>query len=101
VQRTFNRADEKALLASLSYDFSEVGAEGLSSIMNFVAAFDGKVLGVRRNAKEVDLTIDYRLKKGFMKSFWVRLRGSWLTEEASDSDGIDVRVQLRYELPLI
>ena len=101
MQRTFTRADEKALLASLSYDFSELGAEGVSVILNFVAAFDGETLGVRRDAREVDVTLDYRAKKGWLESFWLRLRFSWLDEESRGSDGTDVRVILRYDFPVL
>jgi hypothetical protein len=100
MQRTFNRPKEKALLASLSYDFSGLGADGLSVIVNFAAGFDGKVDGGRSDAQEVDVTIDYRVKKeGWMKSLWLRVRGSWLNDESADRDGTDVRVILRYDLP--
>ncbi len=101
MQRTFNSADEKALLASASYDFSRLGVEGLSAIVNFVAAFDGKLRGVRRDAQELDVTFDYRIKHGFLKSFWLRVRGSGLSEEGRDRDGSDLRVILRYDLPII
>ena len=50
MQRTFTRADEKTLLASLSYDFSGIGLDGLTFIVNFVAGFDGELLGVRSDA---------------------------------------------------
>jgi hypothetical protein len=57
---------------------------------------------VRSGAQEVDVTIDYRVKKeGRMKSFWLRVRGSWLDDESADGDGTDVRVILRYDLPVI
>ncbi|MGI9590428.1 MAG: OprD family outer membrane porin, partial [Myxococcota bacterium] len=101
MQRTFNRADEKALLASISYDFSHLGVRGLSFIVNFVAGFDGKILGVRRNAQEVDLTIDYKIRQGWLESFWLRLRGSWLAEQGRERDGTDVRLILRYDIPVI
>ncbi len=101
MQRTFTRADEKALLASLSYDFSGLGADGLSVILNFVAGFDGKLLGVRGDGPEVDVTLDYRLDKGWLKSFWLRVRGSWLSVESTDRDGTDVRVILRYDFSVI
>ena len=46
------------------------------------------------------MTIDYRVKKeGWMKSLWLRVRGSWLNDESADRDGTDVRVILRYDLP--
>ena len=57
---------------------------------------------VRSGAQEVDVTIDYRVKKeGRMKSFWLRVRGSWLSEETAGREGSDVRVILRYDFPVI
>jgi len=102
MQRTFNRADEKALLLSLSYDFARIGVKNLSSILNFAAAFGGKDLGERLgNAREIDLTLDYKVEEGPLKNFWLRVRGSWLDEESADMKGTDVRVILRYDFPVI
>jgi hypothetical protein len=102
IQRTFNAPDEKALLASISYDFSGLGVDGLSAIVNFAAGFDGKVDGGRSDAQEVDVTIDYRMKKeGWMKSFWLRVRGWWLHQESAVQDGTGARVILRYDFPVI
>ena len=101
MQRTFGRPDEKALLVSVSYDFAGLGADGLSVIANFVTGFDGKFLGERRDEQEVDVTIDYHLRKGFLKGFRLRVRGSWLTEESTGRDGTDLRVILRYDLTVI
>jgi hypothetical protein len=100
MQRTFTRADEKALLASFSYDFSGLGVDGLSLIVNFVTILDVE-LGVREDDREIDVTVDYRVKKGLFESFWLRLRGSWLTEESTGHGGSDVRVILRYDFPVI
>ena len=101
MQRTFNAPDEKALLASVSYDFSGLGVDGLSAILNFAAGFDAKRLGGRSDAQEVDVTIDYHPKKGWLRNFWLRVRGSWLHQESAAQDGTDVRVILRYDLPVI
>ncbi len=101
MQRTFNQANEKALLVSLSYDFSRLGIESLSAIANFAQGWDGVVAGVRGDAREVDFTVDYRIGRGLLESLWLRLRGSWLQEEASPQNGTDFRVILRYELPVI
>ena len=101
MQRTFTRADEKALLASLSYDFSGIGVDGLTFIVNFVAGFDGELLGVRGDAQEVDATLDYRVPEGWFEGLWLRVRGSWLNEETAGRDGSDVRVILRYDFPVI
>lgn len=101
MQRTFNLPDEKSLLASLSYDFSGLGVDGLSAIVNFAAGFDGKRIGGRRDAQEVDVTLDYRVKKGWLQSFWLRVRGSWLHEQSAEQNGTDFRVILRYDVPVI
>ena len=100
MQRTFNRADEKAFLASLSYDFAGAGIDGLHAIVNFVAAFDGQVQGVRDDSQELDLTVDYRRKEGKLRGFWLRVRGSWLGD-SQGRNGADVRVILRYDFPVL
>jgi hypothetical protein len=101
MQRTFNRPHEKALLVSASYDFSTLGASGLSAIVNFVAGFDGEVAGDRHESQEIDLTLSYRVASGWFESFWLRVRGAWLNDDAADRDGTDVRVILRYDFPVI
>jgi hypothetical protein len=101
MQRTFNRADEKAFLISLSYDFSKLGIADLSALANFAQGWDAKVAGRRRDTRELDFTIDYRIGAGRLESLWLRLRGSWHNEDATPQDGTDFRVILRYELPVI
>jgi hypothetical protein len=101
MHRTFNQADEKALLVSLAYDFSRFGIPDLSAVANFAQGWDGVVAGVRGDAREIDLTVDYRVGRGRLESLWLRLRASWLDEEAAPHDGTDFRVILRYELPVI
>jgi len=59
------------------------------------------VAGVRGDAREIDLTLDYRIGRGRLESLWLRLRASWLDEESAPHDGTDFRVILRYELPVI
>jgi hypothetical protein len=98
MQRTFNQADEKALLVSLSYNFAELGVEDLSEIANFAQGWDGVVAGRRGDAREIDFTIDYRIGSGRLESLWLRLRGSWLDEKLAPHNGTDFRVILRYEL---
>ena len=101
MQKSFNRADEKALLASVSYDFSGLGVDGLSVIMNFVAGFDGTLFGVRGDREEFNLTIDYRVKEGLLKNLWLRVRGSRLDEDIAGSSATDFRVILRYDFTII
>ncbi len=101
MQRTFNQADEKALLVSLSYNFSQLGIEDLSAIANFAQGWDGVVAGRRGDAREINLTVDYRIGSGRLESLWLRLRASWLEEKIAPHSGTDFRVILRYELPVI
>lgn len=49
----------------------------------------------------MNLTIDYRIREGWLESFWMRLRGAWLHEESAEQDGIDVRAIIRYDIPVI
>ena len=69
--------------------------------MNYAAGFDGEFLGARGDAQEVDVTLDYRLTRGPLRSLWLRVRGSWLRDELAGRDGTDVRVILRYDLPVL
>ncbi len=103
MQRTFNQAGEKAVLLSLSYDFSHVGINGLSTILNYVEGWDGRVLGVRQDAREVDLTIDYASRRSSAST-----RGSGCgsgppgsMQEGADQNGTDFRVILRYDFPVL
>ena len=61
------------------------------------------MLGVRQDARELDLTIDYKIPKefGLYEGLWLRLRAPWLDEEGTAQDGTDFRVILRYDFPVI
>ena len=101
MQRTYTQADEKAILIGLSYDFSGLGIDGLTAIANFAHSWDGVVAGVRGEAREFNLTLDYRIEGGWLESFWLRVRGAWINEEAAAENGTDFRVILRYDFPVI
>jgi hypothetical protein len=101
MQRTFNEAGEKAVLASLSYDFSYIGVTNLSAIANFAQGWEGRTAGVRVDAREVNVTVDYRIGSGVLESLWLRVRAAWIEESIAPKDATDVRVILRYEIPVI
>jgi hypothetical protein len=86
---------------SLSYDFTDIGVDGLTLIANFAAGFDGKLAGQRGDAQELDVTMDYRLTEGLLENFWLRVRASWLRDELIDREATEVRVILRYDVPLL
>lgn len=101
MQRSFNLPDEKALLASISYDFTGVGLGGITVIVNFVAGFDGRSSLGRRDTQELDVTLDYRPDEGFLQGVWLRVRGSFLADGEADTGGSDIRVIFRYDFPVL
>jgi hypothetical protein len=99
----FDRADEEALLASLSYDFSLARLEGLTAIVNFVQGWnardnDGFAIP---ESREVDLTFDYRIGDGLFSGLWLRLRGAYVDTEGASKNGTDFRVILNYDFSLL
>ena len=99
--RTYNRADEKALLASLSQDFSYLGLPNLTALATFAQGWGARVAGERFDEREVNLTLDYRIPSGWLESFWLRVRGAWGERVGADGDDVEVRVIVRYELPAL
>ena len=103
MQRNFTRANEKAGLLSLSWNFSRLGLSELSAIVNVVGAWNAKDgLGERLpDSREVDVTLDYRIEEGLFRGFWLRLRGSYLNEDGNAENGTDFRAILNYDIPLL
>ena len=102
MQRTFERAGEKALLASISWDLDRAGLPGLTAILNFARGWDARDAASLPlpGSREVDVTVDYRVPAGWFKGFWMRVRGSWLGENHNREDGADFRVIFNYDLPV-
>ncbi len=98
----FNRAGEIAWKVGISYDFSGVGIEGLSAYADFIqgngAVNDSKESLLDKN--ETDVNIDYRIKEGWLKNFWLRLRGGWVHEETVGTTQ-DYRVIVNYDIPVV
>ena len=101
MQRAFTAADEKAVLLSTSYDFAQRGIAGLSGIVNYARSKDGKITGVAQDLEEINVTMDYKIARGLLKNFSLRLRASHLDQELADSNGTDLRAILRYDVPVM
>ena len=104
MQRNFFRADEDAWLVGLSYTFSRLGMSGLSAYANFargVGARDADTGAALGDRTELDLTVDYRVKEGLWRGFWLRLRGSLLKEDGADERSKEVRIILNYQIPVL
>jgi len=94
----YRRAGEYGLRGGLSYDFSQIGLEGLSAFANGVwghGAVDPETGEDAPDRDELDLTLDYRFRKSWLKGLVIRLRAAILEEEDGRS-AEDYRVIVNY-----
>jgi hypothetical protein len=101
--KDFNRAGEGAWLVGLSYDFSRIGLDGLSASVRY-AHGDTPDSGTLASPDqdELDLTVDYRFKKRFLRGLWLRLRGAYLDQEGPEARDIsNIRVILNYDIQIL
>ena len=101
IVKDFNRAGEKALLLGLSYDFADLGAEGL--VFTSLAAFDLDVDNDVPKWNEYDFTLDYRLSTledtdwAWLSPLWLRARYAYV-DIGDDDDLNDFRIIANYEI---
>jgi hypothetical protein len=98
----FNRAGETAWKIGISYDFVNLGLDGLSFYSDYIAG-DGAVddSGNSLNDKEEkDFNIDYRVKEGLLTNFWLRLRAASIHEDTVGTTE-DYRVIVNYDVPIL
>ena len=106
MDRDFNRANEKAVLFGVAYDFSRLVAQGLSATFNFAAGWDAIQPKTRASApdqREYNLTVDARppwLRPAFVQGWWLRVRGGVLDQEGARL-GWQVRLILNWERDLL
>jgi hypothetical protein len=104
MQRDFDRAGEDAWIAGLTYDFERLGFEGLSAFANYAEGYGardadtGESLPDRR---EFDVTLDYRVKKGLLRGFWLRLRASVLDVDGEEKTSNEFRAIINYDIPVL
>lgn len=89
----FLSAGEDAYLAGLSYNFEKLGLTGVTAFVNYVYGD----LPASKFRREVNATLDYRIDKGPLKNFWLRLR--YAKFEGSERVAIDdFRAILNYSV---
>jgi hypothetical protein len=66
----FDGAGENSWGAGLSYDFARIGLTGVKAFANYAHG----ELPANQHEDEIDGTIDYRIDRGPLKNFWLRLR---------------------------
>jgi outer membrane porin, OprD family len=66
----FDGAGENSWGVGLSYDFARVGLTGVKAFANYAHG----ELPANQHEDEIDATVDYRIDRGTLKNFWLRLR---------------------------
>jgi len=99
----FNRADEDAWLVGLSYDFSTLGMDGLSFFARYARGSTPETgINASPDQEELDVTVDYRFKKGPLKRFWLRFRGAFVDQEGPGTEDVDhIRIILNYDFQIL
>jgi hypothetical protein len=100
----FDRAGEKAVLFSISYNPEQFSSHGLSGFINIargVDARDSLTGSPLPDQTEYDLNIDFRPPRGVLKGFSLQLRGVWLDIEGENDTRRDHRIILNYSIPLL
>jgi outer membrane porin, OprD family len=107
IDQDFNRANEKAVLVGVAYDFSRVLTRGLSAYTNVAWGWDAINPATRASAPnqtEYDVTVDYRppwLRPAFLKGLWFRARAAVLDQEDAKRTGYQFRLILNWERDLL
>jgi hypothetical protein len=107
IQEDFQRADEKAVLVGVAYDFAKLLTPGLSAYTNIAwgwDAIDPKTRAAAPDKTEYDLTVDYRppwKEPAFLQGMWLRVRGVIIDEQGRDQLGYQVRIILNWERDLL
>jgi hypothetical protein len=103
--QNFNRAEEQAVLTKLSYDFSRLGLEGVSSYVLFVhgsGRVDPATKGDVPDENEFNFDLQWRPKWKFLEGFSFRYRYSHVRQyQGPKNNQDDFRVIINYDFPLM
>jgi hypothetical protein len=101
----FNRAKEQAVITRLSYDFSRLGLEGVSSYLLFVHGWgrvDPSTKAGAPDENEFNFDLQWRPKWSFLKGFSARYRYSRVQQYQGPKDHQDdFRFIINYDFPLM
>jgi hypothetical protein len=102
MQSDFNRAGERAWSVGLSWAPKAIpGWSGFFQYARGDGGFDPLTFVEGSNEQEFDLTVDYEIKEGRWRGFWLRLRGSLLDTEGAETTAWQVRAILNYTIPIL
>ncbi|MFJ9989381.1 OprD family porin [Pseudomonas putida] len=98
--QSFNRAGERTAFAQYAYDFTALGAPGLTASLAYL---DGRGIKSRSGASltewERDLGLDYVVQSGALKGLGFGWRNGTSNSQV-DGDQDQTRVYINYSLPL-
>jgi hypothetical protein len=102
MQSDFNQAGERAWSVGLSVAPKAIpGWSGFFQYARGDGGFDPLTLVEGADEQEFDLTVDYEIKEGRWRGFWLRLRGSALDAKGEENTAWPVRVIPNYTLPIL
>jgi hypothetical protein len=97
----FDRAGEDAWQVGIAYDFARLGFDGLSAFANYAEGYGARDSNTREslpNAREFNITADYKPDWGFLHGFWLRVRGAVVERDGTSTD---LRVILNFAMPVL
>lgn len=101
----FNRPGEKAWLIGASFSCKRLGLPGLGMIVNYAHGYaPNNGPAAAPNQEELDLTVDYHRRSGWLQGAWLRFRAAWLKQDQDYADArnaFQIRVILNYDFDLL
>jgi len=96
----FDRAGEDAWMVGGNYNFERVGPGELSMFANVVSGnTPDSGPAASPDETEYDLTADYRIKEGFAKNLWLRMRAAYIDQDEAGGgdDFLDFRIIVNWD----
>lgn len=101
----FYRAEEKAWLLGLSYDFSNIGLNGLIGKVDYARGYTPDTgVNASPDQDELDITFDYRPSVPIVEGFWIRVRAAFVDQQdgaALERDIEELHVVLNFDLNIL
>jgi len=97
----FDRAGEDAWLIGATHDFGQVGIGELSLFGNIVSGnTPDSGPSASPDQVEYDLTVDYRMNRGWADRLWLRVRVAYVDQDEAlgGNDFLDFRIIVNYDL---
>lgn len=104
MQSNFSEAREKAWSVSTSAYLGLIGLSNLSLALRYAEGYDARNIRTASEIgdhREVNATLDYRLRSGSLRGLWLRARFAWSQIENASRDAYQLRLILRYDFEAI